>query len=108
MPRKTRAHSNSRNVQREAALLRETQALFLALAACLDGLLAVTRGLWERLSRTDAYRRAHGQDNGAGDVVWDLAGTIDTMLARDLGDAIDYLRRDARRAGVAAARRERR
>jgi hypothetical protein len=88
--------------------LREAQGLFLSVAGCLDGLMAPAYSLWRRLTRTATYKRANGIDNGAGEPVWDLAGTLEAMLRDDFENIREYLRRDARRAGAAAARRERR
>jgi hypothetical protein len=82
--------------------------LFVSVAGCLDGLMMPAQNLWRRLTRTETYKRANGIDNGAGEPVWDLAGTLEAMLRDDFENIREYLRRDARRAGAAAARRERR
>lgn len=109
MPRKTfpQARQRRRDALREAALLRETQGFFLGVAACLNGLLIPAARLWRRLARTEAYKRVDQTDDAEREPVWDLAATIESLLARDIGDMQDYLRRDARRAGAAAARRMR-
>ena len=103
-----RTRHGLRAAQQEAALLRETQGLLLSVAGCLDGLMVPAYNLWRRLTRTETYKRVNGIDDGAGEPLWDLAGTLEAMLARDLEDIREYLHRDARRAGAAAARRERR
>lgn len=105
---KTSTRQDLKAVQREAALLRETQGLFLALAGALDGLLVPAQALWRRLAQTGAYKRVEGLDDGAGEPVWNLAGTIQVMLTQDIDKIIGYLRKDARRAGNAAARRAQR
>lgn len=86
----------------EADLLRDTERFMRRTARTLEGVLVSARDLWRRLAESPRYKRVDGRDDAHNEPVWDLAGTLDVMLCSDLERAIDYLDRDARKAGRAA------
>jgi len=91
---------------REARLLRETEALLLALAACLDGLVVPVYALWKRLARTEAYKRVDRLDEAEDDPIWDAAGALEMLFEKDFDLVTSYMRDDATRIAGAAAQRE--
>lgn len=100
MARKTRlrpCRRRRRTAEREAALVRRARRFMRMAARQLAALLPPARALRRKLTRTDCYRKVAGTDDAEQEPAFDLAGTLEVMLERDLEEMIGYLRAGALR-----------